>query len=107
MQTLIDRAFHLFRIKPDMGLAIRTVASISLPVLWDSQVIIFLGEGYYGRFFDRNTDCQRWTPLPSDRDLTQEWGLQLPRDFTQRGYREQIRDTDYMHDGEIWFIGNL
>ncbi len=106
MQTLIDRAFHLTSIAPT-DLETRVVVAICLPELWGSQIIVFFGSDYYDSFFNRDSEDQKWTPLPVNRSFTREWNLRVPDGFSQRGYKEELRDTDFTFDGEIWFIGQL
>lgn len=107
VQTLIDRCGHLYNLKPPSNEPIRVVASISLPYLWDSQVIVFFGQDYFRTFFDRSSECQSWTPLRESRSIRSEWHLDIPETFQERGYHERIRDEDMAYDGELWFIGEL
>ena len=106
-QCLIDRTEYLRGLKPTLDEAVRAVALISLPKLWDSEVIVFFGEAYFGAFFERDSECQVWTPLREARSLVREWGLEMPGGFEERGYHERIRDENYSHDGEVWFVGEL
>ncbi len=108
VQTLIDRCEHLQRLKPTSDAPVRVVASISLPYLWNSQIIVFFGQQYFGTFFDRNSEDQSWTPLPESRSFVREWDLAMPASFQEKGYHERIRyDEDYIHESELWFIGEL
>ncbi len=107
VQTLIDRCQHLQRLKPPSDEPVRVVASISLPYLWDSQIIVFFGQDYFSTFFGRSSEGQSWMPLRESRSIRSEWRLQIPETFQERGYCERIRDEDFSHDGELWFIGEL
>ena len=105
-QTLIDRAFYLASLAPT-ELETRVAVAICLPELWNSQIIVFFGAEYYDSFFKRDSEAQKWTTLEGNRSLAREWGLRVPDDFSERGYKEELRDGDFTLDGEIWFIGQL
>jgi hypothetical protein len=104
---LVHRAFHLCTIRPRLRRKTRVVATITLPNLFDSQLIVFFGDDYFTSFFDRDTEEQKWLPLPGDRSLSEEWKLNVPAGFSEKGFREVITNEDQHHDGEIWFIGEL
>lgn len=106
VQTLIDCAHSLASVAPT-NLKSRVVVAICLPELWRSQIIVFFGSDYYDSFFNRDSEEQKWTPLPDNRRLAREWNLRVPHGFSQRGYKEELRDTDFNFDGEIWFMGQL
>jgi protein-tyrosine phosphatase len=61
IQTLIDRTVHLIAHKPDNRNFAKVVTIISLPTLWDSQIVVFFDEAYYDNFFIRNDQYQQWT----------------------------------------------
>lgn len=107
VQSLIDATERLRSLKPKSDDPIRVVASVSLPELWDSQIIVFFDYDYFRTFFDRDSAYQTWTPLAESRSLRREWGLKMPGILTERGYHKRIRDEDYAHDGEVWFLGEL
>lgn len=104
VQTLISRAQHLASIAPTSEIQTRVVAAVSLPNLFDSQIIVFFGSKYFDKFFNRNTETQRWTRLPQNRSLVQEWRIRIPAEFSERGYLEEINEEAYNHKGELWFI---
>lgn len=105
-QTLIDCALHLAFIAPT-DLETRVVVAVCLPELWNSQIIVFFGSEYYDSFFNRDSEDQRWTPLPDNIILEREWDLRVPANFSQSGYKQELRDIDFSFDGEIWFVGQL
>ena len=70
-QTLINRAFYLASIAPT-DLETRVVVAVCLPNLWNSQIIVFFDSEYYDSFFNRDSEHQKWTPLPGNRDLERE-----------------------------------
>lgn len=105
IQTLINRAKHMSYIKPIEEEKYRVMVAIHLPDLWRSEMIVFKGESYYQKFFNRNNE-QTWIPLPKTRSIEKEWELSVPTDMSIVGYREEITDEDYHYKGEIWFIGD-
>ncbi|MBF0206263.1 MAG: DUF3916 domain-containing protein [Oligoflexia bacterium] len=107
MQSLIDRAEHLIKIKPVTESISRVVVLINLSHLWDSEIIVFFGSNHYNGFFDRNNDSQKWLPLPKDRDISIECKLLLPQNFKIRGFKEIINDDDLTYESELWFLGEL
>jgi hypothetical protein len=108
IQTLLDRAEHLKRIKPPSNQKFRIVVAIDLPDLWNSQIIIFSGDSHFKGFFDRNDDYQKWIPLSVDRNMASEWDLSIPDSMSCLGIREEIKDEDAeLFENEIWFVGEL
>lgn len=107
IQLMIECVQNLINIKPQIDIPIRVVAAISLPDLWDSQIIVFFGNDYYMSFFDRNSEDQKWIPLSEKRDIIREWNLNIPGLIEIKGYREEIYDEDSCYSGELWFIGEL
>jgi hypothetical protein len=107
VQTVLDTAAKLRELKPCTEATTRVVAAIDLPRVIDSQIIVFFGDTHYSEFFCRDTDEQRWEPLPPNRSLVSEWTLNVPSDFRQRGYHERISDDDCVHEGEVWFLGEI
>lgn len=107
MQALIDRAAHLIDIKPVNQQHHRVVTSISLPGLWDSQMIVFEGDHYFNRFFKRDDEYQKWIPLSEQKNIAAEGGLSIPGNMHVLGFREEIVDEDETYEGEVWFIGEL
>jgi len=107
IQTLIARAHHLASIAPIREIQTRVVVAVSLPNLFDSQIIVFFGSKYFDTFFDRNTETQRWTQFPQNRSLVREWSIITPEGFSEHGFLEEIDEEDYNHKGELWFIGQL
>ena len=83
------------------------VAAIDLPVIHDSQIIVFFSQEYFSGFFDRTSGEQVWEPLPAVRTIATEWELSIPQHFSIRGYSEHIKDEDYESTGEVWFVGEL
>jgi hypothetical protein len=107
VQTLLARAHHLASIAPRNEMPTRIVVAVSLPKLASSQIIVFFGSEYFKSFFTRDRPGQVWTPLEEKRSLAREWEIQIPPGFIERGIRQEITETDFRYDGEIWFIGQL
>ena len=107
MQTVINQVQHLIDIKTESEKAYRVYTLISLPRLFDSQIVVLFDKKDFEGFFDRDTEEQRWIPLPSDRSIKSEWGLEIPERLAVKGYKEIINDDDYVYEGELWFIGEL
>ncbi len=107
VQTLVNRAYHLAAIAPVGDTSTRVVVAVSLPNLWQSQIIVFFGSDYFDKFFSRNTATQTWTRLEGHRSLVREWKIQLPDGFSERGYHEEIDEPDFHQSGEIWFVGQI
>jgi hypothetical protein len=105
VQTLIERAYHLWQLTPE-GEDVRVVAAIVLPQLWASQIIVFFGPTHFNGFFDRNSQHQKWD-LIQNRSLINKWNLMLPRNFEERGYDEVTHDEEATFKSQVWFIGNL
>ncbi|MFB5284689.1 DUF3916 domain-containing protein [Peribacillus sp. Hz7] len=108
IQTLLERADHLIRMKPNDKENYRVVVAIDLLDLWDSQIIVFKGDSHFKNFFNRNDEYQKWLHLSDERSIRIEWGLTVPNDMKILGFKELIIDEDgYSYEGEIWFIGEL
>lgn len=107
MQSLLNRAKHLSEIKSNLDVKNRVTVCISLPNIWDSQIIVFIDENYYNDFFYRNNDFQKWTPLSENRSLSKVRNLMVPEGFQEKGYIEEIFDEDFNVVSELWFFGEL
>ena len=106
VQKLLDAASKLIALRAS-SVAAPIVVAVSMPHIFDSQLIAFFSSDYYTSFFDRHTPDQQWTALPASRSLAHEWRLSLPPKFSERGFHEYIHDEDYQQHGEIWFFGEL
>lgn len=106
IQALVNAAAKLRAAVSHPG-ATRVVAAVSLPEIFDSQLIVFFGDAHWNEFFDRRSDDQRWTVLPQSRSLAREWRIQIPEGMIERGYRETVQDESYASHGELWFVGEL
>ncbi|MBP0723838.1 DUF3916 domain-containing protein [Bacillus sp. RG28] len=107
IQLLIDRVNVLIQLKTKDQSDFRIYSVIYLPNLFDSQLVLIPDNKFFEGFFDRNTVGQKWIPLDINRDIIEEWKLELPTGLMVKGYKEIIIDEDYSYQGEIWFIGEL
>jgi hypothetical protein len=107
MQKLIERVNYLISIKTTEQSDYCIYAIISLPNLFDSQIVVLPDKSWFVGFFERNSKEQKWIPLDSDRNIIKEWNLVLSSDLKVRGFKEIISDDEINHVGEIWFIGEL
>ncbi|MGM0878264.1 MAG: DUF3916 domain-containing protein [Bacillota bacterium] len=108
IETLLSRAKHLIKIKPNTLETVRVVVSIDLPDLWNSQIIVFSGDSHFKGFFDRYDEFQKWMPLSKKRSFESEWGINIPENMNVLGFKEEIINDDLdIYEAEIWFIGEL
>lgn len=99
---------HLIAQKPQDTDVFKVVALVSLPRLFDSQLIVFQGRKHFDGFFDRDSEWQRWIPLGPDRDLQKEWGVTVPEGLGINGFKETLIEEDgKVYEQELWFIGEL
>ncbi|AZQ46944.1 DUF3916 domain-containing protein [Bacillus sp. GX] len=107
IQTLLNQANHLIKIKPSDTHTYRVVVLISIERLWDSQIIIFKNEEYFHNFFNRNSEFQKWIPLANESDFWKTWGISICPIAQMLHFQEVIYDEEAIEKKEIWFIGEL
>lgn len=107
IQTLLDRAEYLKGLQPHDDEKYRVVVLITLPSLWNSQIIIFQGEDHFKDFFNRDSDYYKWIPLSDNRNIQTDWKLAIPDDFAISGFKEVMDDEDGYYESEMWFIGEV
>ncbi len=66
IQTLLNQANQLLKMKPNDTNTYRVVVMISIADLWRSQIIIFKNDDYFHTFFHRNSELQKWIPLSNE-----------------------------------------
>lgn len=71
----------------------KVVAILSIPNLWDSQIIVFTDQKYYHSFWDRDSESEIWHKITED---------------VRHPYLEGLQNVTYIHrriyeDGEIIF----
>lgn len=107
VEILLGICANLKANQPQTHVPIRVIAIVTLPQIFDADITIFLGSEHYDGFFNRNTDYQRWTPLPATRSLRKEWALSAANDLQEFGMSETIDDDDFHRRGELWFYGDV
>ncbi|QWI17778.1 DUF3916 domain-containing protein [Bacillus wiedmannii] len=107
IQTLLNQAHHLIKIKPSDTHTYRVVVLISIESLWDSQIIIFKNEDYFHNFFNRNSEFQKWIPLSNKSDFWKSWGISIYPTVQTLHFQEVIYDEDTIDEKKIWFVGEL
>jgi hypothetical protein len=60
IQSILDASERLRLAQSSRRIDCRVVASIDLPKLWNSQIIVFFGQNYFSRFFQRDMPEQTW-----------------------------------------------
>jgi len=96
IKLLIERIEYLKRIAPVETENFKIVVCISIPCLWDSQIIIFKDEEYYNSFFIRETREQKWTLLNRQQSFVDKWNLKIPEYFEVKGFLEEIYDEEQL-----------
>lgn len=94
VQTLLERAKHLIESKPNSLDKFRVIVYISFPALFDSQIIVFVGDSHFEGFFNRNDEFQKWMPLSKERNFESEWRINIPQNMNVLGFKEEITDED-------------
>ena len=107
MQSLIDRVSYLKSIKSKGQAEYRIYALVSLPNLFDSQLVVYPHNSWFDGFFERDSEEQKWIALDTSGNLILEWELNCPSNIQIKGFKEVISEEDYYFEGEIWFIGEL
>jgi hypothetical protein len=106
IQALVNASAQLSHASRWRSGECRVLAAISLPQLYDSQLIVFFGEDYWSRFFERNSPEQTWRGLPPNRSLVREWGIRLPQGGVEMGIEESVVEGEHRHRSELWFVGD-
>tara|TARA_B100000768_G_scaffold40692_1_gene39573 strand:- start:963 stop:1499 length:537 start_codon:yes stop_codon:yes gene_type:complete len=107
IQLLINTAYDLTKTRPDSKKENKIVCAVTLPFIWDSQIIVFF-DNYYDQFFDNiNSYYEGWSKLNSELSIIDSLNLKCPDTFSVQGYSEEINYGNYIHKGQTWFIGEL
>lgn len=84
----------------------KVISCISWPNLFDSQIIVFFGDEYFGGFFDRSGPEQWWTK-EDESWVKENMKMEIPDGFEERVYNEVIDDEDGRFESTLIFIGNF
>ncbi|HHT7237342.1 MULTISPECIES: DUF3916 domain-containing protein [Bacillus] len=107
IQTLLNQAHQLVKMKPNDTHTYRVVVLISIENLWSSQIIVFKNDDYFHTFFNRNSEFQKWILLSNEIDFWETWGISICHTIQTLQFQEIIHDEDECYEKEIWFIGEL
>ncbi|MFP3413833.1 DUF3916 domain-containing protein [Bacillus sp. SIMBA_074] len=107
IQTLLDRADLLMKMKPNDTNTYRVVVMIKIASLWNSQIIIFKNDDYFQIFFNRDNEFQKWIPLSNESDFRHEWKISISNSVQTLHFQEIIKDEDGFFEEELSFIGEL
>lgn len=107
VQHLLERAKHLIEIKPSSRDTYRVVVYSSIQALFDSQIIVFVGDTYFKDFFNRNDEFQKWIPLPKERSFESEWKINISQNMSILRFKEEITEDGDVYKRDIWFIGEV
>ncbi|PGD10124.1 group-specific protein [Bacillus wiedmannii] len=107
IQTLLNQANHLIKIKPSDIHTYRVVILISIENLWRSQIIVFKNDDYFQNFPNRNNEFQTWIPLSNEIDFWETWGISICPTAQMLHFQEVIYDENTIDEKEIWFVGEL
>jgi hypothetical protein len=107
IQTLLDRADLLMKMKPNDTNTYRVVVMISIASLWHSQIIIFKNDDYFHKFFNRDNEFQKWIPLSNASDFGHEWKISISNSVQTLHFQEIINDDNGFFEEELSFIGEL
>lgn len=86
---------------------VKVVTIIELPILSNSQIIVFFTKDYYKNFFERNTKEQTWLRLPKKRSLFDEWNLDEKTKLPEVGYKEILNEDNEIYESELWCYGDV
>ncbi len=85
----------------------RVTCCINWPHLWDSQLIVFFSEAYFGQFFSRNGPWQTWEKQESPW-LESTLDLVPPPSLQEQVYLETIREAGSLpYQETLIFVGQL
>ena len=107
IQTLLNQANHLIKMKPSDTHTYRVVVLISIENLWSSQIIIFKNDDYFHNFFNRNSEFQKWILLSNKPDFWKTWGISIYPTFQRLHFQEIIYDEGAIYEKQILFVGEL
>ncbi|MCC5800994.1 DUF3916 domain-containing protein [Rossellomorea vietnamensis] len=108
VQTLLDRAGRLSKLKTEKEMHTRVIVMIDPSDLWNSHIIVFNEEDAFKAFFERNFVDQKWIPQVMNVKLLKRWGIKIPRNLESVSYLERILDEDIGYrERELWFFGEF
>ncbi len=108
-QRLINACAHLIAAKPVALKHVRVTCCIQLPLMFGSEICLYLDEAYYrGHTEAGPREGGRMIAL-HPRSLAREWGLHLPIGVGERGvavdYPETATNEGWASD--LWYFGEV
>ena len=104
-EAWIRKTEEILRAKPKDLKFCKVVCCLSIPHLWDSQIIIFYDQEYYDLFWKRRGDYQEWTRIKNGRSLIKERNIDT--DLKEVCVDETITDEGKKFISYIWFYGEV
>ena len=101
----IKKTEEILKAKPKDLEFCKVVCNLTIPNLWDSQIIIFYDKKYYDSFWDRHNEYQDWSLIESAFSLVKERNIDT--ELKETVYKETINDEDYTSISYMWFYGEV
>lgn len=105
-QYLIDACSSLIQAKPLKFAHVKIVARICSLDMFGSEICIYIDKNYY---LSHTTQDEYSKQLSSGRKLSEEWWLNIPKDFGERLIAWKYTDDEIgeIYRGEDWFFGEI
>ena len=102
----LQKAEEIIKQKPSDLPFCKVVAIIDESDLWESQIVIFYDEKYYGAFWTRNTPEQTWAIIEDPtKSFIKERNIKTQ--LNEIGYLETISEIDLNKKSALWFYGEI
>jgi len=107
-QMLINAAYNIYQSKPADKNEIRVTCGIDLPDMFSSELCLFTSEEYFNMHTLPGDNVFGRLTLLHGRSLVEEWGLELPKGFSEIGIlRVCENDEGDFYHSEHWYIGEV
>ena len=102
----LQKAEEIIKQKPSDLPFCKVVAIIDESDLWESQIVIFYDEKYYGAFWTRNTPEQTWAIIEDPtKSFIKERNIKTQ--LNEIGYLETISGIDFNKKSVLWLYGEI
>ena len=102
----LQKAEEIIKQKPSDLPFCKVVAIIDESDLWESQIVIFYDEKYYGAFWTRNTPEQTWALIEDPtKSFIKERNIKTQ--LNEIGYLETISGIDFNKKSVLWLYGEI
>ena len=102
----LQKAEEIIKQKPSDLPFCKVVAIIDESDLWESQIVIFYDEKYYGAFWTRNTPEQTWAIIEDPtKSFIKERNIKTQ--LNEIGYLETISGIDFNKESVLWLYGEI